>query len=105
MAAAKGMFLVSFGLLGAGELFGIYITNYILCCSPQAMMRRYMAFTMLTLLAAAPAGPVFGAISDHYKALHGTAAAFRLSFAVAAAAIGLAILLAGLLLPARPRPQ
>ncbi len=59
-------FLLSFGLLGAGELFGIYITNYILCCSPPSEVRRYMAFTMVTLFPAAFAGILFGGISDHW---------------------------------------
>ena len=29
-------FLLAFGLLGAGELYGVYFPNYILCCSPKA---------------------------------------------------------------------
>src|SRR5262249_11515433 len=35
-------YLVSFGFIGAGELFGPYVTNYILACSPQAQLRRNM---------------------------------------------------------------
>jgi hypothetical protein len=103
LMGAVPVFLLSFGLLGAGELFGIYVTNYILCCSPKAQMRRYMAFTMLTLFPAAPAGVLFGWISDQYT--HDAPAfGFRLSFAAAAVFICVGILLA-LLLPARPRPE
>ena len=40
-------YLLSFGILGAGELFGVYYPNYILGCSPREQMRRNMAFTSL----------------------------------------------------------
>lgn len=126
-------FLFSFGFMGAAELFGIYVTNYILCCSPRTEMRRYMAFTMVTLFPAAFAGILFGAISDYFRhqaypvmtatvvALAGSSAAgpwlaatawvagtsrnpgFQASFVVAAVFIGSGIVLA-LLLPARPAP-
>jgi hypothetical protein len=95
-------FLLSFGLLGAGELFGIYVTNYILCCAPPAAVRRYMAFTMLTLLPATLAGPLYGSITDHYPGPK--ADGFRLSFLAAAAFIAAGIVLS-LLLPARPRAE
>jgi hypothetical protein len=97
------VFLLSFGLMGSAELFGIYITNYILCCSPRALMRRYMAFTMLTLFPAAPASTFFGSISDQFQGTE-RAYGFQLSFAVAAAFIALGIILA-LFLPARPQPR
>src|SRR5262249_55955134 len=103
VVGAFPVFLLSFGLMGSAELFGIYVTNYILCCSPKALMRRYMAFTMLTLFPAAPAGALFGSISDRFQGSE-RAFGFQLSFAVAAAFIGLGIVLA-LFLPARPRPQ
>jgi hypothetical protein len=95
-------FLLSFGLLGAGELFGIYITNYILSLSPPELMRRYMAFTMLTLFPCAFAGPLFGWIKDQYTgadAAHG----YALSFLAAAAFIIAGIAVAAFL-PARPQP-
>jgi MFS family permease len=93
-------FLVSFGLLGAGELFGIHVTNYILCCAPPTQVRRYMAFAMLALFPAAPAGLLFGAIADGFPAA--PADGFRLSFLVAALFIGCGIALT-LLLPAHPQ--
>jgi hypothetical protein len=101
--ASGPWFLLSFGLLGAGELFGIYATNYILCSAPAARVRRYMAFTMLTLFAAAPAGALFGRITDCFP---GDARwdGFRASFLVAAGFIGSGIGLA-LSLPARPTPN
>ena len=103
IGGAIPLFLLSFGLMGSAELFGIYITNYILCCSPRSEMRRYMAFTMLTLFPAAPAGFLFGGISDHFQGAE-RALGFRLSFAVAACFIASGIVLA-LFLPARPRPS
>jgi hypothetical protein len=113
------LFFLSFGLLGAGELFGIYITNYILSMSPPALMRRYMAFTMLTLFPCAFAGLLFGWIKDQYtgdQADSGlpfgwikdqytgeqAALGFQASFAVAAVFVMLGIVLA-LFLPARPK--
>jgi hypothetical protein len=97
------LFLLSFGLIGAGQLFGIYITNYILCCAPPAQMRRYMAFTMLAMLPVAPSGALFGWIVDHYGVAD-PAFGFRLSFAVALGFFAFGILLT-LFLPARPRPE
>jgi hypothetical protein len=92
-------FLLSFALLGAGELFGIYVTNYLLCCAPAAQVRRYMAFTMLTLFPAAPAGMLFGSLVDFFPGAPATG--FRLSFLTAASFIAAGIVLA-LWLPARP---
>jgi hypothetical protein len=95
-------FLASFGLMGAGELFGIYITNYILCCAPAAQVRRYMAFSMLTMFPAAPAGVLFGMITDGFSGAR--TEGFQRSFGIAALFIGCGIVLA-LLLPTRPRPD
>lgn len=103
VVASRNGFLLSFGLLGAGELFGIYLTNYILCCAPPDQMRRYMAFTMLTLFPAAPAGALYGAITDACKNQSETFG-FQLSFAAAALFIVLGIGLA-LFLPRRPQPE
>jgi MFS family permease len=99
-AAATGpSFLLSFGLLGVGELFGIYITNYILACAAPGQVRRQMALAMLTQLPAAGAGPLFGSIIDYVP---GSAAErFRYSFLTAAVLIAAGIVLT-LLLPARP---
>jgi MFS family permease len=97
------LFLLSFGLVGAGQLFGIYITNYILCCAPAAQMRRYMAFTMLAMVPVALTSPLFGRIVDHYS-LTDRAFGFQLSFAVAVGFFVIGIVLT-LFLPARPRPE
>jgi MFS family permease len=97
-------FLVSFGLFGAGELFGVYLPNYILCCSAPAKMRRNLSFATMTLVPAAPAGALFGAISDYFRAAYSPTMAFRLSFAAAFLFVGSGTVLA-LFLPAHPRPE
>lgn len=102
--ALKGIFL-SFGLLGMGQLYGIYITNYILSCAPPHLMRRYMALTMLTGLVTAPAGVIFGMISDHFGA-DGAAKTmgYQASLATAAGLI-LAGIMISLVMPRWPRPE
>jgi MFS family permease len=97
------LFYWSFAILGAGQLYGIYITNYILSCAPKSLMRRYMAFLMLTGLLIAPAGYIYGAISDYFGPPHYTKQfGYRMSFVAAAALIALGMVLS-LLLPARPK--
>ncbi len=100
--APASVYLFSFGLLGAGQLYGIYITNYILSGAPRALMRRYMAFTMITQMPAAPAGVLYGAVADFLGARRSKAVGYQMSFAVAAGLIALGIGLS-LLLPRRPR--
>ena len=104
MAAAGNWFLLSFGLLGAGELFGVYQTNYILSRSSPTNTRRNMVFASLMMCGAAPAGALFGSISDHFGRVYSHAFGFRVSFAVAAAVLGLVILFT-FLIPAKPKPQ
>jgi MFS family permease len=97
-------FLLGFGLLGAGELFGVYMTNYILSCSSKARTRSNMGFASLTMLPAAPAGAILGAISDYFGSAYTRAFGFRLSFAVALGFMALVILLIPFL-PAHPERQ
>jgi hypothetical protein len=103
LATPPSLFLLSFGLVGAGQLFGIYITNYILCCSPAAQMRRYMAFTMLAMFLVAPSGALFGWIVDYYGATD-RAFGFRLSFAVAVGFFLIGVVLTWFL-PTRPNRE
>jgi MFS family permease len=97
-------YLVSFGFVGAGELFGPYVTNYILACSPASQMRRNMAFTVLLMVPAAAAGPLYGGIADIWGAYGYRAVGYQLSFATSAAFISVALVMM-LSLPARPRPE
>lgn len=98
-------FFLCFGLVGAGELFGVYSTNYILSASSGADTRRNMGFASLMMFPAAPAGALYGAVSDYVKGRASEAAGFRASFAVAIAFMVAAIVLAFVGLPARPRPE
>lgn len=101
MATGKA-YLVAFGIFGAGELIGVYCPNYILSASRKEDYRRAMAFVTMLMVPAAPTGYMYGAIVDALKEAHGAAFAFRTSFAVAAALILSGIILALILLPARP---
>ena len=97
---------------GAGELVGVYAPNYILSASSQSQMRRNMAFVTMLMVPAAPAGYLFGAISDYISENNITAFGvssskafgFQVSFAVCAAVILLGILVAVVWLPGNPGP-
>ncbi len=104
VVSSGSWYLVSFGFVGAGELFGPYVTNYILACSPAAQLRRNMAFTVLLMFPAALAGPLFGGIADFGGTVFSEAVGFQLSFIVAAVCIGIALGMM-LQLPAQPRPE
>lgn len=97
-------FMLGFGLLGAGELHSIYLTNYILSCSSEARTRNNMGFASLTMLPAAPAGAFLGYLADHYGAVYTKSFGFQLSFAVALGFMGLVLLITPLL-PAHPERQ
>ncbi|HKI35030.1 MAG TPA: MFS transporter [Gemmataceae bacterium] len=97
-------FLVGFGILGAGELFGVYYPNYILGCSPKSKMPRNMAFTSLVVMPVGFAPLLYGVISDPLGG-EDKLLGFRLSFAASLALLlaTMALVLVGL--PARPRPR
>jgi MFS family permease len=96
-------YLIAFGIYGAGELVGVYAPNYILSASRSGEIRRNMAIVTMMMVPAAPAGTLFGAISDHFGGRHGAATGFRISFAVCAAMMIAGIVLALLRLPRRPQ--
>lgn len=59
-------YLLSFGLLGGGELFYVYYLNYIVGCSPPERMREYTAYTNLLIFAVGWVPVTLGLISDRY---------------------------------------
>jgi len=90
-------FLVSFGILGAGELFGVYFPNYILCCSPKSRMRRNMAIASMITVPVGFAPVLFGWLSDTFS--------LRVSFGASLSLIVAALGLVTFALPARPQPR
>jgi fucose permease len=87
-------FLVSFGLLGAGELYGVYFPNYLVSCSRLADVRRNLAYANLLALPVAMAPVIFGIISDNYG--------LRSSIALAALLLVGTIFVVQIALPRRP---
>jgi MFS family permease len=102
LVASAETYLLVFGIFGAGELVGVYAPNYILSASRKEDMRRNMAFVTMMMAPAAPAGYLFGLISDIGGVWFGKAAGFRISFAVCAGLMLTGIVLAAVLLPAKP---
>ena len=74
---------MSFGILGAGELYYVYFQNYLISCSPTAMVRRNLAYSNLLALPTFLAPILFGAISDR--------AGLRYSIIVAALLLAAAV--------------
>jgi len=89
-------FLLSFGLLGAGELAFAFYSYYILCSSKESNMRRNMAFFSMITVPVALAPHLYGRISDAFG--------LRLSFWVALFLIASALILVARGLPSQPRP-
>jgi MFS family permease len=104
------MYLLAFGIHGAGELIGVYAPNYIVSASQSHQLRRNMAFVTMLMVPAAPAGYLYGAIVDHFRRSQWTAfglspeaLGFRVSFATCAVLILSGIVLAIIMLPAKPQ--
>ena len=91
------IFLVAFGLNGAGELMGHYYPYYVLCLSPKSQMRRNMAFVMLLSAPVGLAPALYGFISDTWS--------LRASFWMSLALMITVVILVASTLPARPRPR
>jgi hypothetical protein len=104
---APGMwFLLSFGLMGVGELFGVYYPNYIFSCSAKSKMRRNMAFTSMLNMPSSFSPVLFGFITKKVAAAtDDKKLGFQISFLVSIALLSAALVLVQVLLPARPRPR
>jgi MFS family permease len=89
-------FLLTFGLLGSGELFGAYFPNYVTTASEKEFVRVNMAYLSVLSTLTGFSSLAFGLISDNF----GRPA----SFYVSAAMLVLALLLISLL-PANPTPR
>jgi hypothetical protein len=89
-------FMATFGLLGAGELFGAYFPNYVTTASEKKFVRVNMAYLSVLSTLIGFSSLAFGAISDAYGRIA--------SFYVAAGLLVFALFLIGLL-PADPTPR
>jgi len=88
------LYLLSFGLLGAGELFYVYYLNFIVGCSAPTRIRENTAYTNLVSAAVGAMALVFGVIADEFG--------LRSSFMVAITMFAMALVVVGWLLPREP---
>ena len=101
--ASAEWYLVVFGVYGAGELVGVYAPNYLLSASRKEDMRRNMALVTMMMAPAAPAGYLFGVISDVGGRMFDKPTGFRISFLTCAAIMIAGILIALIKLPKDPK--
>lgn len=90
-------YLISFGLLGAGELFYVYYLNYIVSCSAPERIRENTAYTNTVMITVSFMPLIYGAISDNY----GLSASFVLALALLIVGAGVVLVF----LPRRPVPD
>lgn len=90
-------YLLAFGWLGAGELFGVYFPNYIASSSAKSHVRVNIAYLNLLSSLVGFASILFGQIADRF----GRIASFHTATGILVAAM---ILIAATL-PARPTPR
>ena len=89
-------FMATFGLLGAGELFGAYFPNYVTTASEKKFVRVNMAYLAVLTPLIGFSSLAFGRISDRFGRIA--------SFQVAAGLLAIALALICVLLPADPKP-
>ena len=90
-------YLISAGLLGAGELFGAYFPNYVTTASAKSQVRANMAYLSLLGSLVGFASFFFGKISDNFGRIK--------TFYTATGILVLAMILIITALPARPIPR
>ncbi len=87
-------YLLSFGLLGGGELFYVYYLNYIVGCSAPERIRENTAYTNLLTIFVGSLPLLFGLASDRYG--------YRFSFALAIGVLATALAIVAARLPRQP---
>lgn len=102
--SAGKYFLLSFGFLGAGELFGVYFSNYILSCSAKSKIRRNLAFTSLCLTPVGFVAVIYGRIVDRFASAGNEELGFYVSFSTSFALFVASIAVIVFGLTRRPQP-
>jgi hypothetical protein len=87
-------YLLSFGLLGACELFYVYYLNYIVGCSAPQRIRENTAYTNLLTVVVGFLPLFYGLVADEYG--------IRFSFGAAIALFAAALAVVGRNLPRQP---
>lgn len=90
-------FMLTFGILGAGELFGAYFPNYVTTASRKAFVRINMAYLSVLTALTGFSSMIFGKISDNFGRIA--------SFYTAAALLVTGLVLICILLAANPTPR
>jgi MFS family permease len=90
-------YLVAFGLLGGGELFGAYFPNYLATASRKSQVRANIAYLNLLGSLVGFASVLYGLIGDQWGRIA--------SFHVATGMLVVAMILILVALPARPLPE
>ncbi len=102
---SERLFLITFGILGAGELFGAHFPNYVTTASNKRYVRINMAYLGVLNAFTGFAAYGFGLISQHYGELYGQMQGRIISVYFAAAILVLSLGLIVVLLPANPTPR
>ena len=89
-------YLITAGLLGAGELFGAYFPNYVASASSRRSVRANIALLNLLSTGVGFASVLFGWLATTYG--------LRSSFYAAAGLLTVALVLIFATLPRRPQP-
>lgn len=89
-------YLLSFGMLGAGELYYVYYLNYIVGCSAPGRIRENTAYTNVIMISISLMPLVYGEISDRFN--------LRSSLLLAIGILVVAALVVSTLLPRKPVP-
>lgn len=90
-------FMLTFGIMGAGELFGAYFPNYVTTASPKPYVRINMAYLSVLSAITGFSSVMFGWISFHYGRLA--------SFYAAGSLLVIAMVLICVWLPPNPTPR
>lgn len=98
-------FMLTFGILGAGELFGAHFPNYVTSASEKKYVRINMAYLGVLTLFTGFSAYAFGQISKFYGAQYGEMHGRLVSIYVAAGILVLGLGLIVGLLPANPAPR